>query len=44
MAVAPGIFYPQGFRIKMSVKKNGLRGQRGRYPVKLFYTWNMLTM
>jgi protein transport protein SEC61 subunit alpha len=34
------VVYLQGFRIEIPVKSNRLRGQRGSYPVKLFYTSN----
>jgi preprotein translocase subunit SecY len=35
------VIYLQGFRIEIPVKRNRFRGQRGMYPVKLFYTSNM---
>ncbi|KAF1805807.1 SecY subunit domain-containing protein [Mucor lusitanicus] len=38
------IIYLQGFRVELPVKSNRLRGQRGSYPVKLFYTSNMPIM
>ncbi|KAG8733607.1 translocon subunit, partial [Ceratobasidium sp. 428] len=38
------IIYLQGFRIEIPVKSNRFRGQRGSYPVKLFYTSNMPIM
>lgn len=38
------IIYLQGFRIEIPVKSNKYRGQRGTYPVKLFYTSNMPIM
>lgn len=38
------VIYLQGFRIEIPVKSNRLRGQRGTYPVKLFYTSNMPIM
>lgn len=36
--------YLQGFRVEIPVKSNRFRGQRGAYPVKLFYTSNMPIM
>lgn len=38
------VIYLQGFRVELPVKSNRLRGQRGSYPVKLFYTSNMPIM
>ncbi|KAJ2913708.1 hypothetical protein MD484_g6702, partial [Candolleomyces efflorescens] len=38
------VIYLQGFRIEIPVKSNRFRGQRGMYPVKLFYTSNMPIM
>ena len=38
------VMYLQGFRIEIPVKSNRFRGQRGSYPVKLFYTSNMPIM
>jgi protein transport protein SEC61 subunit alpha len=38
------VIYLQGFRIEIPVKSNKFRGQRGTYPVKLFYTSNMPIM
>ncbi|KAF5327076.1 hypothetical protein D9619_003996 [Psilocybe cf. subviscida] len=38
------IIYLQGFRIEIPVKSAKFRGQRGSYPVKLFYTSNMPIM
>jgi protein transport protein SEC61 subunit alpha len=38
------VIYLQGFRIEIPVKSNRFRGQRGSYPVKLFYTGNMPIM
>ncbi|KAF6750956.1 protein transport protein SEC61 subunit alpha [Ephemerocybe angulata] len=38
------VTYLQGFRIEIPVKSNRFRGQRGTYPVKLFYTNNMPIM
>jgi protein transport protein SEC61 subunit alpha len=38
------VIYLQGFRIEIPVKSSRFRGQRGSYPVKLFYTSNMPIM
>ena len=38
------VIYLQGFRVEIPVKSNRFRGQRGSYPVKLFYTSNMPIM
>lgn len=38
------VIYLQGFRIEIPVKSNRFRGQRGSYPIKLFYTSNMPIM
>jgi protein transport protein SEC61 subunit alpha len=38
------VIYLQGFRIEIPIKSNRFRGQRGTYPVKLFYTSNMPIM
>ncbi|SCV70137.1 BQ2448_1531 [Microbotryum intermedium] len=38
------VIWLQGFRIEIPVKSNRFRGQRGTYPVKLFYTSNMPIM
>lgn len=38
VAVFALVIYLQGFRIEIPVKSNRFRGQRGTYPVKLFYT------
>ncbi|KAF7426461.1 translocon subunit [Pleurotus ostreatus] len=38
------VIYFQGFRLEIPVKSNKIRGQRGSYPVKLFYTSNMPIM
>jgi protein transport protein SEC61 subunit alpha len=38
------VIYLQGFRIEIPVKSNRFRGQRGSYPVRLFYTSNMPIM
>lgn len=35
------VIYLQGFRVEIPVKSNRNRGQRGSYPVKLFYTSNV---
>ena len=44
IAVFAIVIYLQGFRIEIPVKSNRFRGQRGSYPVKLFYTSNMPIM
>ncbi|GAA5875149.1 hypothetical protein JCM8115_003117 [Rhodotorula mucilaginosa] len=44
VAVFALVIYLQGFRIEIPVKSNRFRGQRGTYPVKLFYTSNMPIM
>ena len=38
------VIYLQGFRIEIPIKSNKFRGQRGTYPVKLFYTSDMPIM
>lgn len=38
------VIYLQGFRVEIPVQSNKFRGQRGTYPVKLFYTSNMSIM
>ena len=38
------VIYLQGFRIEIPIKSSKMRGQRGTYPVKLFYTSNMPIM
>jgi protein transport protein SEC61 subunit alpha len=38
------VIYLQGFRIEIPVQSQRVRGQRGTYPVKLFYTSNMPIM
>ncbi|KAL0075468.1 SecY subunit domain-containing protein [Phycomyces blakesleeanus] len=38
------VIYLQGFRVELPVKSNRARGQRGSYPIKLFYTSNMPIM
>lgn len=42
--VFAAVIYLQGFRVEIPVKSNRFRGQRGTYPVKLFYTSNMPIM
>ena len=42
--VFAAVIYLQGFRLEIPVKSNRFRGQRGSYPVKLFYTSNMPIM
>ena len=44
IAVFVVVIYLQGFRLEIPVKSNRFRGQRGSYPVKLFYTSNMPIM
>lgn len=44
VAVFAVVIYLQGFRIEIPIKSNKMRGQRGSYPVKLFYTSNMPIM
>jgi protein transport protein SEC61 subunit alpha len=44
LAVFAVVIYLQGFRIEIPVKSNRFRGQRGTYPIKLFYTSNMPIM
>ncbi|TIC18084.1 SecY protein [Wallemia mellicola] len=44
LAIFAAVIYLQGFRIEIPVKSNRFRGQRGTYPVKLFYTSNMPIM
>ncbi|KAG8950583.1 translocon subunit [Tulasnella sp. 419] len=38
------VIYLQGLRLEIPVKSNGNRGQRGVYPIKVFYTSNMPIM
>ena len=38
------IIYPQDFHIEILVKNSRLSGQHSTYPIKLFYTFNMLIM
>ncbi|ANM58024.1 SecY protein transport family protein [Arabidopsis thaliana] len=35
------VIYFQGFRVVLPVRSKNARGQRGSYPIKLFYTSNM---
>lgn len=44
VAVFAAVIYLQGFRIEIPIKSSKMRGQRGSYPVKLFYTSNMPIM
>ena len=44
VAVFAAVIYLQGFRVEIPVKNNRFRGQRGTFPVKLFYTSNMPIM
>ncbi|TFK67154.1 SecY protein [Pluteus cervinus] len=44
LVIFAAVIYLQGFRIEIPVKSNKVRGQRGTYPVKLFYTSNMPIM
>ncbi|KAK4054188.1 translocon subunit [Microbotryomycetes sp. JL201] len=44
VAVFALVIWLQGFRIEIPVKSNRFRGQRGTFPVKLFYTSNMPIM
>jgi protein transport protein SEC61 subunit alpha len=44
VAVFAAVIYLQGFRIEIPIKSSKQRGQRGTYPVKLFYTSNMPIM
>ncbi|KAG2220246.1 hypothetical protein INT45_008787 [Circinella minor] len=43
-AIFAVVIYLQGFRVELPVKSNRVRGQRGTYPIKLFYTSNMPIM
>ena len=38
------VVYLQGFRVEIPVKSAKFRGQRGTFPIKLFYTSNMPIM
>ncbi|KAI9605731.1 hypothetical protein H4Q26_004096 [Puccinia striiformis f. sp. tritici PST-130] len=44
LVVFAAVIYLQGFRVEIPVKSNRFRGQRGTFPVKLFYTSNMPIM
>ncbi|CAH7676885.1 protein transport protein SEC61 subunit alpha [Phakopsora pachyrhizi] len=44
LVVFATVIYLQSFRVEIPVKSNRFRGQRGTYPVKLFYTSNMPIM
>lgn len=44
IVIFAAVIYLQGFRLEIPVKSNKVRGQRGTYPVKLFYTSNMPIM
>lgn len=44
VAVFAAVIYLQGFRVEIPVKSNRNKGQRGTFPVKLFYTSNMPIM
>ncbi|KAK4684124.1 protein transport protein SEC61 subunit alpha, partial [Tremellales sp. Uapishka_1] len=44
VVVFAAVIYLQGFRIEIPIKSSKMRGQRGTYPVKLFYTSNMPIM
>jgi protein transport protein SEC61 subunit alpha len=44
VVIFAAVIYLQGFRIEIPIKSNRFRGERGTYPVKLFYTSNMPTM
>ncbi|KAI8451909.1 protein transport protein SEC61 subunit alpha [Phakopsora pachyrhizi] len=44
LVVFAAVIYLQGFKVKIPVKSNRFRGQRGTNPVKLFYTSNMPIM
>jgi protein transport protein SEC61 subunit alpha len=44
LAVFAVVIYLQGFHIEIPVKSNRFRGQRGSYPVKVFYTLSMPIM
>merc|ERR1711896_14961 len=35
------VIYFRGFRVDLAVKYNKMRGQKGSYPIKLFYTSNI---
>ncbi|BEI90873.1 uncharacterized protein CcaverHIS019_0309430 [Cutaneotrichosporon cavernicola] len=42
--VFAAVIYLQGFRVEIPIKSSKMRGQRGTYPIKLFYTSNMPIM
>jgi len=44
LAIFCAVIYLQGFRVEIPVKSSKFRGQRGSFPVKLFYTSNMSIM
>jgi len=44
LAVFIAVIYLQAFRVEIPVKSVKFRGQRGTYPIKLFYTSNMPLM
>lgn len=44
VAVFALVIYLQGFRIEIPVKSNRFKGQRGTYPIRLFYTSSMPIM
>lgn len=44
VAVFAAVIYLQGFRVEIPVKSAKFRGQRGTFPIKLFYTSNMPIM
>lgn len=44
VVIFAAVVYLQGFRVEIPVKSSKFRGQRGTFPVKLFYTSNMPIM
>ncbi|KAK9767523.1 translocon subunit [Basidiobolus ranarum] len=44
IAVFGAVIYLQGFRVELPIKNSRVRGFRGSFPVKLFYTSNMPIM
>ena len=44
LAIFAVVIYLQDFHIEIPVKSNRFRGQRGSYPVKLFYNSNIPIM
>lgn len=42
VVVFGAVIYLQGFRVEIPVKSSRQRGVRGSYPVRLFYTSNMV--